>query len=107
MLAPGLDSIRTVCVTPAPVFWTLTRVGGPGSGSARTVGWGSGGRCERRTRRTSEVAPAAANTTAPRPARPGRSAPCHVRARSGRRRLGWRWSRRRRSPWWWRCDTRH
>jgi len=38
MLAPGLDSMRTVCVTPAPVFWTLTRAGGPGTGAARTLG---------------------------------------------------------------------
>src|SRR5215472_11458229 len=38
MLAPGLDSMRTVCVTPVPVFCTPTRAGGPGTGAARTVG---------------------------------------------------------------------
>jgi len=38
LLAPGLGSMRTVCVTPAPVFWTLTRAGGPGTAAARRLG---------------------------------------------------------------------
>ena len=67
MLVPGLGSMRTVCVASVPVLWTLTRPGGPVSGTARTfaAGAGAGGGCERsHRRRNTIVAAAAARITA-------------------------------------------
>src|SRR5215469_5331845 len=64
MLVPGLGSMRTVCVTPVPVSWTLTEAGGPVSVATCTVGAAACG-CERsRRRRTAIKRPAATGTAA-------------------------------------------
>lgn len=60
MLVPGLGSMRTVCVASVPVLWTLTRPGGPVSGTARTFAAGVDGGCERSRRRRNTIVAAAA-----------------------------------------------
>src|SRR6266851_85603 len=57
MLVPGLGLMRTVCVTPVPVSWTLTEAGGPVSVATCTVGAGACGRERRRRRRTASRRP--------------------------------------------------
>src|SRR5262249_17307271 len=65
LLTRELDSIRPVCVTAVPMLRTLTWPGGPASGTARTLGACTSGRCERsRRRRIAAVRPAAASSAA-------------------------------------------
>ena len=65
MLVPGLDSMRTVRVAVGPVFSTSTWPGGPGSGTARTLGARTSARRERSRRRRTPAATPAAVMTAP------------------------------------------